>query len=79
VGVTAFKFYPNPVDNILIIRSEDALDVQILDATGKPKISLNQIQGLQTINVSTLEKGIYLLRVTNKKTTLVTQEKLIKN
>ena len=79
VGPAAFKFYPNPVDNILIIRSEDPLEVQKLDASGNSKIALSKVQGLQTINVTTLEKGIYLLRVTNKLTNLVSQEKLIKN
>ena len=78
-GDASFKFYPNPVDNILIIRSEAPLDVQILDASGKTRILLNQVQGLQTINVSTLEKGIYLLRVTNKRTNVISQDKLIKN
>ena len=78
-GDATFKFYPNPVDNILIIRSEAPLDVQLLDASGKTRIVLNQVQGLQTINVSTLEKGIYLLRATNKRTNVISQDKLIKN
>lgn len=78
-GAATFKFYPNPVDNILIIRSEAPLDVQITDASGKTRIALNKVQGLQTINVSTLEKGIYLLRVTNKLSNVISQDKLIKN
>lgn len=78
-GENSFKFYPNPVDNILIIRSDALLDIQITDATGKLRISQNKLQGLQTMNVSNLEKGIYLLRVTNKITNVVLQEKLIKN
>lgn len=78
-GEATFKFYPNPVDNILIIRSEAALDVQITDASGKTRMLFNKVQGLQTFNVSTLEKGIYLLRVTNKLTNVISQDKLIKN
>jgi hypothetical protein len=30
-GDISFKFYPNPVDNILIIRSENPLDIQIIE------------------------------------------------
>lgn len=75
----SFRFYPNPVDNILIIRSDIPLDVQIADATGKVRINQPFIQGLQTINVSKLEKGIYVLRLTNRITNTVTQEELIKN
>lgn len=78
-GQPIYKFYPNPVDNILIIRSDAPIDVQITDATGKIRISQSRVNGLQTINVSTLEKGIYLLRVTNKLNNGISQEKLIKN
>jgi hypothetical protein len=78
-GDISFRFYPNPVDNILIIRSEGLLDVQIIDAVGKQRIGINNLQGLQTINVTTLEKGIYFLRINNHTTGLITQEKLLKN
>ncbi|THU41988.1 T9SS type A sorting domain-containing protein [Niastella caeni] len=78
-GDISFRFYPNPVDNILIIRSESLLDVQIVDAVGKQRVSINNLQGLQTINVSALEKGIYFLRINNHTTGLLTQEKLLKN
>jgi hypothetical protein len=78
-GDISFRFYPNPVDNILIIRSEALLDIQIVDATGKQRVSINNLQGLQTINVTSLEKGIYFLRINNYKTGLLTQEKLLKN
>jgi hypothetical protein len=78
-GDISFRFYPNPVDNILIIRSEALLDVQIVDAVGKQRVSINNLQGLQTINVMSLEKGIYFLRINNHTTGLLTQEKLLKN
>ena len=78
-GDISFRFYPNPVDNILIVRSEAVADIQILDATGKPRMSINNLQGLQTLNVTTLEKGIYFLRINNHTTGLLTQEKLMKN
>jgi predicted nucleic acid-binding Zn-ribbon protein len=78
-GDISFRFYPNPVDNILIIRSEGVADIVILDAVGKQRININNLQGLQTINVTSLEKGIYFLRVNNHTTGLITQEKLLKN
>lgn len=73
------KFYPNPVDQILIVRSEMPIDVQITDATGKLRITQAKVQGLATINVSSLEKGIYLIRFSNKLTGVMYQEKLLKN
>ena len=78
-GDISFRFYPNPVDNILIIRSEGILDIQIMYAVGKQRISHSRLQGLQTINVSGLEKGIYFLRVNNRSTGMIIQEKLLKN
>ena len=78
-GDVSFRFYPNPVDNALIIRSESAIDIQIIDAMGKLRVSQNKIQGLQIINVSTLEKGIYILRISNPAINFVSQEKLLKN
>ena len=79
MGDISFRFYPNPVDNILIIRSEAQLDIQIVDAVGKQRIAINNLQGLQTLNVTSLEKGIYFLRINNHTTGLLTQEKLLKN
>lgn len=78
-GDISFRFYPNPVDNILIIRSESILDIQLLDANGKVRISQNKLQGLQTLNVSSLEKGMYILRINNLTTGMVLQERLLKN
>jgi hypothetical protein len=79
MGDISFRFYPNPVDNILIIRSEAQADIQIIDAVGKQRITINNMQGLQTLNVTSLEKGIYFLRINNHTTGLITQEKLVKN
>jgi hypothetical protein len=74
-----YKFYPNPVDNVLIIRSDPPLDVLIVDPSGKIRIGPLRVQGLGTVNVSSLERGLYLLRITNKITNVLTQEKLMKN
>jgi hypothetical protein len=78
-GDISFKFYPNPVDNILIIRSENTLDIQIIDASGKLRISQTNIRGLQTINVSELEKGVYVLRLHNRLANTIVQDRLLKN
>lgn len=74
-----YKFYPNPTDNIVIVRSDIPLDVQIVDASGSIRINQPRVQGLQTINVSALEKGIYMIRFTNKVSNTVSIEKLFKN
>lgn len=78
-GELPFKFYPNPTDNVLIVRSDIPLDVQIADGTGAVRISHQRVLGLQTINVSGLEKGIYMIRFTNKVSNTVSIDKLFKN
>ena len=78
-GYIDCKFYPNPVDHILIVRSDTPIDVTISDANGKVRVTENRVRGLHTINVSSLEKGIYLIRFSNKLINVISQEKLIKN
>ena len=78
-GDVPFKFYPNPADNVLIVRTNLPMDIQITDATGELRISYQKVQGLQTINVSSLEKGIYMIRFTNKVSNTVSTERLFKN
>jgi hypothetical protein len=78
-GATDIRFYPNPVDNVLIIRSSYPLEVVILDAQGMIKVPMFKVNGLITLPVSQLEKGIYYIRFQNKLTGLVSQERLVKN
>jgi hypothetical protein len=51
----------------------------ITDANGRLRVSASRVQGLHTINVASLEKGVYLIRVINKLTNVMSQEKLMKN
>ena len=75
----SLRIYPNPVDNVLIIRSEYPIDVSILDANGKLRLTAPNISGLQLVNVESLEKGIYLLRTYNRILNTLTVDRLIKN
>lgn len=78
-GSQVFRFYPNPVDNLLIIRTENPVEVSIVDAGGKSRLNQSVSAGLQTLNVASLEKGVYLIRIFNRQTNQLQQEKLIKN
>ncbi|MEO5682656.1 MAG: T9SS type A sorting domain-containing protein [Chitinophagaceae bacterium] len=72
------KFYPNPVDKVLIIRSELSVDIQISDAFGKPLITEKLQGGLKIIDVSALEAGIYVITLFQKETNKLVTEKLVK-
>ena len=76
---SSFKFYPNPVDKLLIIQSDHLSEVQILNQSGAVLISRQLQAGLQVINVSSLEKGNYLLRISDKLSNKDVTEQLLKN
>jgi hypothetical protein len=74
-----FKFYPNPTDKLLIIRTGHSVEVQILDATGTPRLTKQIQAGLEIINVSSLEKGNYVLKVADRESSRVVSVQLLKN
>ncbi|HMH21455.1 MAG TPA: T9SS type A sorting domain-containing protein [Puia sp.] len=74
-----FKFYPNPADKLLIIRTEHVVDLQMLDAAGTVRISKRLSPGMQVINISSLERGVYILRVADKESNRIVSNQLLKN
>ena len=74
-----FKFYPNPVDKLLIIRTSHNIEIQIMDALGTLRMSKQLQPGLQVVNISTLEKGSYVLKVADKESNRIVSEQLLKN
>ena len=78
-GVVDFKFYPNPVDKLFIVRTEHTIDLQVIDAAGAVRLSKRLQAGIQVINVSSLEKGIYILRVTDKESNRAVSHQMLKN
>lgn len=77
--VNDFRFYPNPVDKLLIIRSNHPVLIQVMDGYGIVWFSKDVEAGMQIINVSTLQKGNYILKATNRETNSILSEQLIKN
>lgn len=78
-GEVDFKFYPNPVDKLFIVRSEHAVDIQILDPSGTVLLSKRLQSGLQVVNAAALERGVYILRVTDKESNRAISLQLVKN
>ena len=78
-GDVDFKFYPNPVDKLLIIRTEHILDMQVIDALGAIRLTRRLQPGIQVVNISSLEHGVYILRVADKESNRVVSNQLLKN
>jgi len=74
-----FKFYPNPVDKVFIVRTEHSIDLQILDPSGNTRISKRLQPGIQVVNVAALESGVYIIRVTDKESNRAVSQQLVKN
>ena len=69
-----FKMYPNPATSHINIKSDKSgkADVSIYDMTGRlvKNISVSDISNA-TVNVSDIEKGIYLINIDGKKEKVV--------
>ena len=78
-GAVDFKFYPNPVDKLFIVRTEHTIDLQVIDAAGAVRLSKRLQPGIQVVNAASLEKGVYVLRVTDKESNRAVSHQLVKN
>jgi len=70
--------YPNPANDVIAIShsSTKISNIKIFDITGKQVKSLNLQDGKQTIDISDLQQGLYLISLFDKKN-IVSQQKLI--
>ncbi|SFB28258.1 Por secretion system C-terminal sorting domain-containing protein [Flavobacterium swingsii] len=60
------KLYPNPSNGIVKIRTESPVNVVVSDVTGKTVFTMNQVSNDSQMNLSSLEKGMYLVKVSNE-------------
>ena len=68
-----FNIFPNPVSDILNIKSEkEIIKVEISDILGK--IIISEKNPTNRINVQKLEKGLYTIKITFKDENSITQK-----
>ena len=62
-----FKIYPNPAKNQLYIDGEQETinKIQIMDITGRVILNKETHSTKQTINISKLQNGVYLIKINN--------------
>lgn len=73
------KFYPNPVDKLLILRSDYKIEIKITDALGKILILQYLQPGLQIVDVSCLKTGMYIITIIEHEFNHIIVKKLLKN
>jgi hypothetical protein len=67
VKQTVINVYPNPAKDIIYIKQEgiSAVNISIIDMTGKTIFSTSSTENVSPINISNLSKGVYLVHVRN--------------
>lgn len=63
INTTAFNVYPNPTQDIMRIQAEDISEVSITDLSGKLIFKQNTNTTDLSIDLSSFNKGIYILSV----------------
>ncbi|MEJ7738785.1 MAG: T9SS type A sorting domain-containing protein [Chitinophagaceae bacterium] len=71
--------YPNPVDRLLIVRSDFSIHLRIIDEVGKLRVSRPYEPGLHLVDLSELEKGIYSIHLSQKESNRIITQKLVKH
>ncbi len=75
--LNSLKLYPNPSTGIISINTETSVNVSIVDVTGKVVFVAAEVTKDKNIDLSGLQKGVYLARISSENGT--TTEKIILN
>uniref|UniRef100_UPI00374FF24D T9SS type A sorting domain-containing protein n=1 Tax=Flavobacterium sp. TaxID=239 RepID=UPI00374FF24D len=72
-----FSLYPNPSNGLLSLNTPESLNIVITDITGKIVFERNDVKNNESINLTNLQKGIYIAKLKGENTENV--QKLILN
>ena len=76
--LNTFKMYPNPTNgNKVYFNLSENAQIQIYNVLGKQVLNTKLSKDDNTININTLSKGVYMVKITTGKQ--ATLKKLIKN
>ena len=64
-------FYPNPAHGAIRVNAEPGSEIRIMDITGKIVVDQLVLQPHQSLDISHLTKGLYLVKCTYEKNTVV--------
>jgi len=62
------KVYPNPAKDVLIVESNNAIAIEVFNLLGQTVYESTAIAGKNTIDLTGLASGVYIVRLANHKT-----------
>ncbi len=65
------KVYPSKFDNVLYVKADKAVQLQLFDINGRIMISVNLQEGENALNVAMLPRGMYVANVDGQQIKLV--------
>jgi hypothetical protein len=57
------KVFPNPTEGIVHIATPNPVDVEVTDITGKVLLTMKQVTSETSLNLTSFQKGIYLVKM----------------
>lgn len=64
---STFAVYPNPTSGILNFATQETVDVTVVDLQGKTVFTANNINNGDSINLNTLQTGLYIAKIKGEK------------
>ncbi len=61
----ATGIYPNPSTGILKVETNNNVSVQLVDILGKVVFKADNVNGQSELNISSLQKGLYIVKITD--------------
>src|SRR5690606_40819727 len=58
-----FSVYPNPSTGIFNINTSEMVNIKVVDITGKVVYQAQNVDNNGVVNLSSLQKGVYLMQV----------------
>ncbi len=68
------SIYPNPSNGIIFINTQSNVELTITDITGKVVFTKNNVANEESINLSNLQKGVYLAKMVTEEGTEETKK-----
>ncbi len=66
VTETKFNIYPNPTKGLVYINTLNLVSIDVIDVLGKVVFSTKNINNGGNIDLSSLQKGVYLVKISNE-------------